>query len=387
MKNTIYIVFLFILSISGQSCSKKRLGRDFEGGQIIQVLFEPDKYASLDSYIDEITVIPLETNDNCLIGARLAGVKVYRDLIYINSANQQLLVFDLNGNFIREIGKRGQGPGEFIWINDFIFTNDETIELLDFKKIDSYTLNGKYIGTIKRFDFLGTDFYLNPDKFCRSFSSGYFLWGGVGGLVDERLREKSSMMYRVNSNMQIESEYFDTKYGGGGTSRDRFRYYQDKILLTTSNFDYNIYQINSGDSVSIRYSFDFGKYGFDSSKEDIDLSIANEHYVSGSHFEETGRFLYFMFSYQRRVHSLIYSKATGQSFIQSFVPFNNGNEIRLFPVQAVHNDRLIAIVSVYALKLDLERMSRENIGKWGLEEFYRLDNEDNPVLVIYKTKL
>jgi len=89
---------------------------------------------------------------------------------------KQLLVFDLNGKFIREIGKRGPGVGEFIEVKNFMFTNEGTIEILDFRKIESYSFDGKHLGTVKRFDFIGTDFYCNPNNFCRSFSSGYYFW-------------------------------------------------------------------------------------------------------------------------------------------------------------------------------------------------------------------
>ena len=50
------------------------------------------------------------------------------------------------------------------------------------------------------------------------------------------------------------------------------------------------------------------------------------------------------------------------------------------------SDQLLAIVENSWLKMDLERMSPENIKKWGLEEFRKLDDEDNPVLILYKTK-
>jgi len=64
-----------------------------------------------------------------------------------------------------------------------------------------------------------------------------------------------------------------------------------------------------------------------------------------------------------------------------------GNELRLFPVHAVYNDKLISIVDVYALKFELERMAQENIQKWELDKYRNLDNEDNPVLILYTTKL
>ena len=200
-------------------------------------------------------------------------------------------------------------------------------------------------------------------------------------------------MYRANSELQIEAGYFDTKNGAEGLN-ERFKYYQDMILINGSSvIDYNIYQIDSNDSISIRYTFDFGKYGFDQRKEiDRRNQFENpfENYIySIDDFLETDRFLYFNFAYQRYTRNLLYSKVTGQSCIQSLALelSKNGDELIFFPAQAIYSDRLIAIVEAYVFNKELERMSPENIKKWGLDKLPKIDDEDNPVLIFYKTKL
>ena len=377
----------FFLLIFFQSCSKKREVQLFDSGQIIPVEFNTNRYLPLDSFIDNVTVIPLETNDSCLIRQLVLQVKEHQGLIYLNNFMRQLLVFDMKGNFIREIGRRGQGPGEFLEVRDFLFTNENTIEILDFKKIEHYTLDGKYIETVKKFDYIGKEFYFNPMSFCRSYSKGYYLWGGMLHGGNEKLLESGYLMYRVNKDIQIEAGFFDKKYGDGG-NMDRFKYYQDKILITLSSLNYNIYQINQNDSLNIRYTFDFGKYGYEI-KEDFDRkTVPIENYISGiRYFQETDDFLYFNFSYQKIIHCLLYSKTTGQTYIKSLAPSENEKEIRLFPADAIYKDQLVALVEPFVLKMDLERMSPENIKKWGLEDFLKLDDEDNPVLILYKTKI
>ena len=184
MKHIVFFFSFFLLTTFAQSCSN-RSKQAFEAEKTITISYNPDISTPLDSLVSKITVVPLETNDNCLIGQYLVWVKQHKGLIYINNLFKQLLVFDMNGKFIREIGRLGQGPGEFSDLRDFIFTNEDAIEILDFLKIESYTLDGKHIGT-KRFNLMGAESKCNPLVFCRSFSSGYFLWGGVDR--DERLR-------------------------------------------------------------------------------------------------------------------------------------------------------------------------------------------------------
>ena len=385
MKHTLSITVLFLCAILLQSCSNKKNKQDLEFGQTITISFDPNKFDLLDSFVSKITVVPLETNDSCLIGNRIVSVKQHQNMIYINSSNKQLIVFDLDGKFIRNIGRIGQGPGELREIRDFIFTDNGNIEILDSKKIETYTLDGKHIST-KRYNLLGKDLYCNPMYFCSSSFDGYFFWGGTVGLRDEKLREKSSMMYSINNDMQVEKGYFSTKYGDGGI-HSHFGYYQDYTLVTPSAFDYNIYQIDKNDSVRIRYSFDFGKYAFDSSKDIDGGNVVYEDYIRNiSDFVETDRFLHLGFIY-KGVRSLQYSKITGQIYIQTLVPHLNGKEFRLFPIDMVYKDQLVSIVDVSIIKMDLERMSQENIKKWGLEEFHKLDDEDNPVMIFYTVSL
>lgn len=383
MKKSVLFLCLILLISSFQNCSKKQ---SFEAGKTITIPYNPDKNTPLDSFISKITIVPLETNDSCLLRELVMPIKQHQGLIYINNFLKQLLVFDMKGNFIREIGKMGEGPGEFINVLDFIFTDDNTIELLDFKKIESYTLEGKHLGT-KRFDFMGTDLYLNPTTFTRSFSSGYYLWGGVSGPVryDEKLREKSSLMYRIDSAMQIEKGYFSTRYGDGG-KQNRIKNYQNYILITPSVLDYNVYQIDTNDSMQIRYSFDFGKYGFDNSKEVDRNSISyNDYILSIDNYHETDRFLFFEFNYNNKMNSVLYSKITGQAFFQT-TWFTK--DFILHIIKTMYNDQLIAFAPISSLKTIIGRMTQENIKKWGLEGWVeKLDDEDNPVMIIYTIKL
>ena len=345
--------------------------------------FTPNKFSTLESFVSEVTFVPLETKDDCLIGGTIAQAKVHKNLIYINSDGKQLLVFDLNGKFLREIGKRGQGPGEFINVRDFIFTNEGTIEILDFRKIERYSLEGKHLGTVNKFDFLGKDFYCNPHSFCRAFTSGYFLWGGIIEIQDVQLLERSRMMYHVNDQMQVVNAYFDTKLGDKMT-KDRFKYYKDKILIIPSMYNYNIYQVNPNDSISIRYTFDFGNYGLET-KEDLDISSGLDTYVHNiDDYVETDLYLYFSFIYKNRFHYMLYAKKSKQFYIYS--SSGNDKDFKLFPAKAVHNDRLISLLEMYGLKIVMGRMSEENIKKWGLERFKNSPEDDNPVLVLYKTK-
>ena len=106
-------------------------------------------------------------------------IKIADSLIYINNNRKQLLVFEKNGKFKYQIGSQGEGPGEYLEINDYII-NKDNIELLDFKKILTYSLTGEYLET-KNFDLLNDTVYCNAEDFCHSPLGGYYFWGGTSG--------------------------------------------------------------------------------------------------------------------------------------------------------------------------------------------------------------
>lgn len=50
------------------------------------------------------------------ISERYQECRFTDDNIVVNDFNTVLL-FDKKGNFIRQIGRRGQGPGEYLWVH------------------------------------------------------------------------------------------------------------------------------------------------------------------------------------------------------------------------------------------------------------------------------
>jgi len=76
------------------------------------------------------------------------GLKIVNDLMYIlDRGNNRVVVCDLQGRFIRQIGGVGQGPGEFIWPWSFAVSQTGEVYVL--------TNDAPQINTIHIFDRLG----------------------------------------------------------------------------------------------------------------------------------------------------------------------------------------------------------------------------------------
>ena len=69
-----------------------------------------------DDVFSNAEIIPLETTDSSLI-AHIFDVNEYKDNFYIYDIRSvKALAFDHKGRFICQLGRKGQGPGEYSWL-------------------------------------------------------------------------------------------------------------------------------------------------------------------------------------------------------------------------------------------------------------------------------
>lgn len=109
---------------------------------MIQINTNNDSYyektaINLDDYIEgEIKIVPLETNDSCLVSE---SDKVYptESFIYLYSFDR-ILQFDYKGDFVKSISRKGSGPGEVTYIADCaVDSNDENLYCVQQDEKDS----------------------------------------------------------------------------------------------------------------------------------------------------------------------------------------------------------------------------------------------------------
>ncbi|MGE4567948.1 MAG: 6-bladed beta-propeller [Bacteroidales bacterium] len=119
--------------------------------------------------IDSCTYIVLETNDNCLMG-NIRTLRFRDDRFFMLDENDHVFVFDKSGKFLNTIGRKGNGPGEYIRIRSiFVNPEKEQITLIEpvrkMRLIYNYQgelleeapipIDGIILGAIKKADYLG----------------------------------------------------------------------------------------------------------------------------------------------------------------------------------------------------------------------------------------
>ncbi len=95
-------------------------------------------------------IVVLETRDECLLSDVLE-VRPYLSYLYVLDSGGMLYVFDLEGKYINSVGRRGEGPDEYLKLSAFFINKkDRCISIIDDvkNKIYSYDLTGNYLHTV-----------------------------------------------------------------------------------------------------------------------------------------------------------------------------------------------------------------------------------------------
>ena len=133
-----------LLCLSMYSCSSSNEQSSCSELKVDLVLKSP----SMDELFSRVEVVPFEDhNDSCLL-MRLTRVLPYKDKIYVvDRRRPACYVFDQNGNFVRQIGRMGNGPGEYFLIEDCIIDEgQQEIILLDCNGIwFVYDMDGNFL--------------------------------------------------------------------------------------------------------------------------------------------------------------------------------------------------------------------------------------------------
>jgi hypothetical protein len=105
---------------------------------------------SLSQFNCNIHYIPLEANSNSLLLWTYMNLVDFSDKYILYSDGKLCMLYDNEGHFIRQIGSRGRGPGEYTGINSVILKNSRIL-VHDFYTDDiiEYKLDGTFQNRFK----------------------------------------------------------------------------------------------------------------------------------------------------------------------------------------------------------------------------------------------
>ena len=351
---------------------------------VIYVDLDSPARASLFDYFRSIELIPLETSPDVLI-AWISKIIVHQDYYYVLDMPQSIIfVFDTTGNFLFKIDKKGQGPGEYIFISDFIINPfSSNLELLDPSgPVHVYDLSGNYIET-KRItypDFRAVHLLAAIDSNMHVFHSSS--------------QDKKIIYFDLDEKKLIHEEFEEDRNISRFSSQNLYQYQDDWYVFRPIHPI--VYKIGKK-GLEATFQFDFGKYAQDGIKaaftKEVGRSLQkmNEEFFAQFPYliqavRHNNRYVFASLSLEDFINNkanFIHDKTTGESkFILDFtekVEFNSyrGEEI------IVTDEYVLMPVQWVDLEKRIKKEMLDDRQKEIFEELLQAKMELNPVLIKY----
>ena len=173
LTKTFFLLAIFYFLISCAGGSKSGNSDTIDGGDnqpplyvFLENILEKENSEPLSSVASEIIYIPLETNDNSLLGL---DVEIeYLDGNYVVIDRYNIYLFNHEGKFIKQVARQGGGPSDYISVpyrtivdretnNFYLFTRTKVLKfdenanfLYNFQIDDEFTTIGKGVFTANK---------------------------------------------------------------------------------------------------------------------------------------------------------------------------------------------------------------------------------------------
>ncbi len=212
------------------------------------------KHLLLSEIVDSIEYIKLETNKDCVLprAYRVFGQKY---LVFASRTPAKVLLFSRQGEFIRQIGNAGQGPGEYSQPNHVDLSPDEDKIVIVDGRSDSaieYDINGNHLQTYKPLASIHQEvYYLDQETLVYIPSRPYSDSLNCPRLMALNLETKEEKpLYTIDFKFANERNgiYIDPNFIRSSTG-----------LLFKASLGDTCYQINKDLSLIPKFSIDVGE--------------------------------------------------------------------------------------------------------------------------------
>lgn len=238
-----YTVFFILVITLFSSCSTKQK-HDSHSTTLKVDLTEQN--VSLNELFSHIEVIPLETQDNCLI-VEIEKVMLHQDLFYIfDQRKPAIYVFTKNGAFIKEIAGKGKGPGEYQAVTDMILDDarQNIILLSPFGSLFIYDMEGRFLQQ--------QTLPIKPNYYAISSlqDNAFAVWSCV------ETEDAGISVIHTDSMKILHETWHNDRILDMGLMKPFYQYNAETYFSTA--YQNTVYQIKS-DSLEKAYQWDFGK--------------------------------------------------------------------------------------------------------------------------------
>lgn len=323
MKNIgyVFIFFIFILFVMCKNIVRKPDStielkpNTFPIAINVAEALSNEETPLLSNFSDEVSYIKLKTPPGIFVRF-VRDVQISRDKIYIDDISN-VMVFDMEGNFIKQIGRQGRGPDEYIHLRSFFV--DEMDEDIIF-----YTGNS---GNVLRFNSSGK---VTEKLFSYDYADNMYSLNNIlvfSGLMSFTTRNMPDNIFQFSTtNMQghkIDSVTLPLYSINNWRERSAFFPgnflsipYNEFLLLYGYGED-TIFQTTKSGKIEPRYLLNFGKYSFPFEERYVRSSFDNRtNYIMAiSSPFETSNNLWMKCALHKKAFILRYDKQKRKAFI------------------------------------------------------------------------
>lgn len=338
----------------------------------IDLVNAPQRSLNLDSLIAVKSFVKMSTTSdpNSLL-VDFSKVIVKDSFIFVLDVTfSGLKVFDKKGRFIKLVGNIGQGPGEYVGLNDFEIKQDTIRVLTKMQQLIEYDLQGNYLDT-KRIDMFAWNFASTRTGYV--FFKNYNVENTDGTSYNLAITNKTFNVISSGAPFSEKAENIPTFAYTGFLSSE------NNEIMFSEPFSSDVYTLE-GDSLQRKYMFEFGS----SKKPDnVDLAKIHSERMNPAHLHnrifEIEDFVFFKYFIAPRLNLGIFDKKK-----QFFYPSSNfDTESYLSFILSVPNARIDANAFIEILSVDLIMYLQKD------EKFLKLVKTQNPdfhkIISDYKT--
>lgn len=292
-------MFVLVVACSPRNDAEIRIEKNFVGE------------VRLDEIYDEISFVPLRFAESAPVANVYQSV-VAEGKIFLNT-NSTIVEYSMDGDFIRSVGHRGRGPGEYANINSF-YVADGYVYILDWnRKLVKYSVDGEFVREM-RLDWFAGSVFARDGRLV--ITSGYQNPGDLFNVFDAESFEPETSFQLVNENRFSYRQFMFPNC---------FALYGEDVIYyeELSNEVYSL-DLDKG-TADVRYSFDLlGKNppeGYWDRRFGSIIDLLEDINVNGynrgfSRYQESDRQIFFTFSTTDADSPLqgnLYDKRSGES--------------------------------------------------------------------------
>jgi hypothetical protein len=213
---------------------------------VIPIINGPVNGIDVSILLENATVHPLATSLDCMIGRNFFFLDCIDDFYILDKSAEKVFRFGQKGEFLNTIGKLGKGPGEYVRLNEGIFTGSQIELLTGFPQTEicSYSTDGTFLSKKSMLEYPSWSFILSPGL-GKYFFYGSFFEHKITS-VDRQTGEKADSMLKNTEGAEAFS-----MLGFSSSGRSSVLFYEPVIN--------KVYEITSS-GIAEKYMLDFGKF-------------------------------------------------------------------------------------------------------------------------------